>query len=80
VLQTLASRERDARSSDGRWYRVRIMPYRTREDRIAGVVITFTEITAAKLLEAELRLAYAQIAARVAAAPAEPESGETHGD
>jgi two-component system CheB/CheR fusion protein len=31
------------------------MPYRTMEDVIGGVVITFAEITAAKKLEAELR-------------------------
>jgi len=31
------------------------MPYRTMEDVIAGVVITFSNITAAKKLEAELR-------------------------
>ena len=34
---------------------VRIMPYRTMEDVIDGVVITFTNLTAAKALEAELR-------------------------
>ncbi len=31
------------------------MPYRTLDDRIDGVVITFADITAAKTLEAELR-------------------------
>jgi two-component system CheB/CheR fusion protein len=31
------------------------MPYRTLEDKIDGVVMTFTEITAAKTLEGELR-------------------------
>ena len=31
------------------------MPYRTMDDLIDGVVITFTDITAAKTLEAELR-------------------------
>jgi len=34
---------------------VRIMPYRTQENRIDGVVITFSDITAAKRLEAQLR-------------------------
>ena len=42
-------------ATDGRWFLVRIMPYRTMEDVIDGVVITFTNITAAKALEAELR-------------------------
>jgi two-component system CheB/CheR fusion protein len=31
------------------------MPYRTMEDVIGGVVITFADITAAKTLETELR-------------------------
>ena len=40
---------------DGRWFSVRIMPYRTLDNRIDGVVITFIDITAAKTLEATLR-------------------------
>jgi len=36
---------------------VRIMPYRTEENVIDGLVITFVEITAAKTLEASLRAA-----------------------
>jgi two-component system, chemotaxis family, CheB/CheR fusion protein len=31
------------------------MPYRTLEDKIDGVVITFTDVTVAKTLEAQLR-------------------------
>jgi hypothetical protein len=34
---------------------VRAMPYRTQDNVIDGVVITFTDITEIKLLEAELR-------------------------
>jgi len=34
---------------------VRIMPYRTLDDRIDGVVITFWDISVAKTLEAELQ-------------------------
>jgi len=55
VLRTLAFSERQIATSDGRWFSVRIMPYRTMEDTILGVVITFSNITAAKALEAELR-------------------------
>jgi hypothetical protein len=32
------------------------MPYRTQDDRIDGLVITFSDVTAAKKLEAELRV------------------------
>jgi PAS domain-containing protein len=55
VLRTLAFQEKVVTTQDGRWYRVRIMPYRTQENIIDGVVITFIDITEIKRLEAELR-------------------------
>ncbi|PKN86527.1 MAG: chemotaxis protein CheB [Deltaproteobacteria bacterium HGW-Deltaproteobacteria-1] len=55
VLRTLVFSEKQITTADGRWFSVRIMPYRTAEDVIGGVVITFANITAAKKLEAELR-------------------------
>jgi chemotaxis methyl-accepting protein methylase/PAS domain-containing protein len=55
VLRTLASSERQVAARDRRWFTVRIMPYRTLDDRIDGVVITFVDITVAKTLEARLR-------------------------
>lgn len=55
VLRTLVFSEKQITTADGRWFSVRIMPYRTVEDVIGGVVITFANITAAKKLEAELR-------------------------
>jgi len=55
VLRTLVFCEKQISTDDGRWYRVRIMPYRTQENVIDGVVGTFIEITAIKQLEAELR-------------------------
>jgi len=54
VLRTLIFSEKQITTTDGRWFSVRIMPYRTMEDIIGGVVITFAEITATKALEAEL--------------------------
>jgi len=54
VLRTLVFSEKQIAASDGRWFLVRIMPYRTMEDVIGGVVITFANITAAKTLEAKL--------------------------
>lgn len=55
VLRKLVSVEKPIGASDGRWFTVRIMPYRTLDDRIDGVVITFADITVAKALEAKLR-------------------------
>ncbi len=55
VLRTLVFSEKQITTGDGRWFLVRIMPYRTMEDVIGGVVITFANITAAKTVEAKLR-------------------------
>ncbi len=55
VLRTLAISEKEITASDGRWFSVRIMPYRTTDDVIAGVVITFSNITESKSLESKLR-------------------------
>jgi len=57
VLRTLAFSEKQIASRNGGWYIVRIMPYRTLENVIDGVVITFIDISEAKRLEAELRAA-----------------------
>jgi two-component system CheB/CheR fusion protein len=54
VLRTLVFSEKQIAANDGRWFLVRIMPYRTMDDVIGGVVITFANITAAKVLEAQL--------------------------
>jgi two-component system CheB/CheR fusion protein len=55
VLRTLIPCARNLAAADGCWYWVRIMPYRTPDDRIDGVVITFTDTTQATRLETELR-------------------------
>jgi chemotaxis methyl-accepting protein methylase len=55
VLDTLFFVEKEITANNDRWFKVRIMPYRTQENVIDGVVITFTDISAAKLLESELR-------------------------
>jgi two-component system CheB/CheR fusion protein len=58
VLQTLAAIEREITTPDGVWCR-RILPYRTRDHAVEGVVITFTDITqrrhAAQALEVAKR-------------------------
>jgi two-component system, chemotaxis family, CheB/CheR fusion protein len=54
VLKNLTSIESTITTIDGRWFNVRIMPYRTSDDRIDGLVITFNNITTSKNLEIEL--------------------------
>ncbi|MEI6767206.1 MAG: chemotaxis protein CheB [Bacteroidota bacterium] len=53
VLRSLVFKETDISASNERWFKVRIMPYRTFDDRIDGLVITFFDISVAKNLEAE---------------------------
>lgn len=55
VLRTLVFVEKQIRTIDGRWFKVRIMPYRTQDNVIDGVVITLIDITETKMLEAQLR-------------------------
>ena len=55
VLRTLMFQEKDVQATGQRWFRVRTMPYRTQDNRIDGVVITFNDISAAKQVEAGLR-------------------------
>jgi len=64
VLKTLAFVEKQVSSRDKRWFTVRIMPYRTHENRIDGVVVTFADITVAKNLEAALRKARSDLEKR----------------
>jgi transcriptional regulator with PAS, ATPase and Fis domain len=54
VLRTLAVIEKQVTTKDARWFKVRIMPYRTQNNVIAGVVITFLESSAARQAQSEL--------------------------
>jgi chemotaxis methyl-accepting protein methylase/PAS domain-containing protein len=66
VLRTLVFCERPITTHDGRWFSVRIMPYRTTDNRIDGVVITFSNITASKKVEAGLRAKHGELITHIA--------------
>ena len=53
--------EREVRSTDGRCYIVRLLPYRTNEDRIEGAVMTFFDITARRHAEEQARASEAHM-------------------
>ncbi len=56
VLATLTPIEREVESSDEhRWFLVSVRPYRTLEDHIDGVVITFVDVTKTKATALTLR-------------------------
>jgi two-component system CheB/CheR fusion protein len=55
VLDRLVSVEANIQTTQGEWYAMRILPYRTLDNYISGAVITFTDITDLKTLEAQLQ-------------------------
>ena len=63
VLHDLHTIEREVLvgHGEGRWYLTRIAPYRTGEDRIAGVVATFINIDRRKRAEEAIRESEAQL-------------------
>jgi len=55
VLTELTPLAREVQADDGRWYFRRITPYRTQDDRIEGVVLTFVDVSDIKQAEQALR-------------------------
>lgn len=55
VLERLVPVEREVGQADGSWFLARLLPYRTTDDRIAGIVLSFIDITERKQAE-EVRL------------------------
>jgi two-component system, chemotaxis family, CheB/CheR fusion protein len=60
VLKTVTPIEREIESRTGGWYNRRVLPYRTRNRGVEGVVITFTDITERKRVKRALELAKQQ--------------------
>ncbi|HTQ58348.1 MAG TPA: chemotaxis protein CheB [Bryobacteraceae bacterium] len=55
VISRLVPIEREIQDESGRWYFTRVLPYRSTDDRIEGVVITFFDITSRRRTEEALR-------------------------
>jgi PAS domain S-box-containing protein len=53
-LRQLVSLEREVQTEEGQWYLLRFRPFRTKQERVEGVVITFINITELKASEAQL--------------------------
>jgi two-component system, chemotaxis family, CheB/CheR fusion protein len=68
VITDLAPLSREATSRDGRFFVVRLRPYRTADDRVDGVVITFIDVTELKRTASVLRASEARFQALVEAA------------
>jgi two-component system CheB/CheR fusion protein len=74
VLQNLAPIEKGVSRDQEAWYLRRITPYRTADNRISGVVLTLTDITAIKTAELELRNLTEHLEQRVSERTAELEA------
>jgi two-component system CheB/CheR fusion protein len=65
VIESLQTAEREVQTQDGSWYLMRLLPYRTSEDRINGTVLTFLDITRRKQAAKEAREAHEKLEVRV---------------
>ena len=65
VLRSLVFKEKFVSAAGGRWFMMRIMPYRTLDNRIDGVVITFTDVTESRKAEVDLLDVRAQLEKKV---------------
>lgn len=55
VLDKLTMVEKEVTTSDSQVYLMRLFPYRTTDDRINGIVVTFIDITTRKIAEEQLK-------------------------
>jgi two-component system CheB/CheR fusion protein len=55
VLRTLVFKQTEVQTTEGHWYLLRIMPYRTAENIIDGLVLTFVDVNPVKQAERSLR-------------------------
>ncbi|MGM0453378.1 MAG: CheR family methyltransferase [Thermodesulfobacteriota bacterium] len=51
VFETLGSKEREIRDAKGNWYLLRMLPYRTEENAVDGIIVTFININPLKAIE-----------------------------
>ena len=54
VLDTLNTKEKEVQTKEGRWFKVKLLPYRTVENLIDGVVLTFSDIDEQKKVQDKL--------------------------
>jgi two-component system CheB/CheR fusion protein len=55
VIRNLIYIEKSTVTTDGRWFDIKIMPYRTLDDHIDGLVLTFNDVSKFKSMELELK-------------------------
>ncbi len=71
VLDTLVPKEVEVQTREGKWYALRIMPYRTLDDKIEGAVISFIDIAEIVRVREALRKGNEQLRLAVVARDAQ---------
>jgi two-component system CheB/CheR fusion protein len=61
VLADLVPIRKEVKSRNGKWYDVRVRPYRTVEDKIDGIVITFVDVSDRRQFEDALRASQREV-------------------
>jgi len=74
VLENLSPIEREVKDTRGRFFLARLLPYRTNEDRISGVVLTFVDVTELQTAQEAVRRAQRDLEGRVRERTAELDS------
>ena len=74
ILANLSPIEREVQDGDGRYFLARLLPYRTTDDRLAGVVLTFVDISELHQAQDALRDAQQTLERRVSERTAQLDS------
>lgn len=69
VIDAISVTEQEVQDCEGRWYHMKIRPYKTRDNRIAGAVLALTEIDHLKRTQEALRESEASIRTLLEEAP-----------
>ncbi|MEO5618362.1 MAG: chemotaxis protein CheB [Candidatus Eisenbacteria bacterium] len=78
ALDTVSTRELDVRDRNGRWYSLRLRPYRTQDNKIDGVVVVLVDTTDLKRGEAAVQAQNARLHLLSDAAEALLSTGDPH--
>jgi two-component system CheB/CheR fusion protein len=61
VIDTVSAKEQEVQDKQGRWYSLRIRPYRTLENKIDGAVLVLVDVDDLKRAEVSRRSCYSQL-------------------
>ena len=69
VMESVATREREVQDRAGRWYSLRVRPYRTLQNKIDGVVLVLVDVDNLKRAEQSIRESEKRFEALAGTAP-----------